>query len=986
MTMVNSYLLFIITLATALCWSHSFVPSKRLYSSMLYAQQLKIEEMVSMLHPDAIKSLSSNDRSILIDDIQQYIKTIDNTNVLLEMLIKLIINEKMTNKIQLKDTKSLIIIEIVSNLQSLKLLEKQKIDTNYIMNKLVFNINWKSIPLELRDFLTNCIIDDARQNCDIRLLIDTLWCLAKVKFDYKHTSITFKQTIEYILLNKISSIKTDISRLLYSLAQINMNWNDDLKFDVRVTILKLLVDNIDDMSESEVVNCIYSLGKMDVSWKSIPLELKTSLLNNIERVLPEMKGPGLANTVWSLGKTGIKWNNLPHSFCDKIYGKLASIATISIDSHSLSSCIIGMSKMDISWSRIPVFVKVALDHAISRINNGKVTEQSVGNILWGLGSMGANKANMSPGAIASIYDMICIVSKSYKSQGISNTLYGLAKMNWRWTDLPSKVTDAIENHLRSKYGLQNMPDYSIANIVWSFGQLNALWSVNHKPRINGYLSTDICIKLANAVQFKCSYMNEQGLSNTLLGLAKMEAKWSYFTLPLKKNIFSSIVALAETMKAQGISNTLWALSSLGVSWNDINQFSNISKEFAKTIIKLKNDFNEQSIATCLHALSRMDVQYNQLSEDLKVTLEEICGNCTKMKPIETANILYGLGKMNCMFSSLPVKTQNALITGVINTCDAMDEQELGNTVWGLMGQMGLKYSTMQTELRDKLIDAMVSKRNVLRKQGLIAILQGLYKNKDITWLSLPTKLQYTILSAIRLVLKKESNNSHLENQKLIGILLQSLGKLQIEWHGKFLHINEEFMPDETSTINADVKNCLSFSVYNSLNISSDTVINSDIGHNVASILSGLAYMSTLWRFLDENEKSLIIVNLMKCFPYMNTNDIASTLWCLSRMGFSFDYFTTSQLSTINDILAKKLLSMTPYEVVWSIWSLSQLNNSFETLTSEVKTSIHVAVKNSITKMQKNDFGVLLWAFGRMQAPINDFEDDIKEALMFGIMK
>ena len=37
-------------------------------------------------------------------------------------------------------------------------------------------------------------------------------------------------------------------------------------------------------------------------------------------------------------------------------------------------------------------------------------------------------------------------------------------------------------------------------------------------------------------------------------------------------------------------------------------------------------------------------------------------------------------------------------------------------------------------------------------------------------------------------------------------------------------------------------------------------------------------------------------------------------------------------------------------------------------------------------MQKNDFGVLLWAFGRMQAPINDFDDDIKEALMFGIMK
>jgi hypothetical protein len=150
-----------------------------------------------------------------------------------------------------------------------------------------------------------------------------------------------------------------------------------------------------------------------------------------------------------------------------------------MDSHSLSSCIIGMSKMDISWSRIPTHVKIALDQSINRINNGKITEQSVGNILWGLGSMGANKANLSPGTIDSIYDMICTVSQSYKSQGISNTLYGLAKMNWRWIDLPPKVIDSIEKYLGSKYGLQNMPDYSIANIIWSLGHYSLTHSLTH---------------------------------------------------------------------------------------------------------------------------------------------------------------------------------------------------------------------------------------------------------------------------------------------------------------------------------------------------------------------------------------------------------------------------------------------------------------------------------------------------------------------------
>jgi hypothetical protein len=57
----------------------------------------------------------------------------------------------------------------------------------------------------------------------------------------------------------------------------------------------------------------------------------------------------------------------------------------------------------------------------------------------------------------------------------------------------------------------------------------------------------------------------------------------------------------------------------------------------------------------------------------------------------------------------------------------------------------------------------------------------------------------------------------------------------------------------------DVKDIISNSVYNSLNISSYSVITSDIGHNIASILSGLAYMSTLWRFLDDNQKNIIIL-------------------------------------------------------------------------------------------------------------------------------
>jgi hypothetical protein len=55
--MLNSYL-FIIALATVLCWSDSYIHSKRLYSSKLYAKQYENGELVSLLHPDAINGNS----------------------------------------------------------------------------------------------------------------------------------------------------------------------------------------------------------------------------------------------------------------------------------------------------------------------------------------------------------------------------------------------------------------------------------------------------------------------------------------------------------------------------------------------------------------------------------------------------------------------------------------------------------------------------------------------------------------------------------------------------------------------------------------------------------------------------------------------------------------------------------------------------------------------------------------------------------------
>jgi hypothetical protein len=237
-------------------------------------------------------------------------------------------------------------------------------------------------------------------------------------------------------------------------------------------------------------------------------------------------------------------------------------------------------------------------------------------------------------------------------------------------------------------------------------------------------------------------------------------------------------------------------------------------------------------------MSRMNAKYYSIPDKLKEALETAyIYSSPSLTDFEVANTIYGLGKLGANFYELPKHFQYAIISTVTTHITSMDEQEVGNTLWGL-GQLGIGYSSMSKALQDNIVESVAANKNSLRKQALIAILHGLGKNNDVKWHLLPKQLTQTLLSSATRVCNIQ-NVEEFNDIRLVGNLLQMLGKLQIDWNSRDFEISDP--ASSLKVFNKELLKCFNQSFSSN---------KEEAGKAIANSLSGIAMMQADWSRLD----------------------------------------------------------------------------------------------------------------------------------------
>ena len=172
---------------------------------------------------------------------------------------------------------------------------------------------WNDLPLLARELLQSRIMSSvfpasteiklrSATLLDLKLvhLPDIVCSLGKLSAEYRHFNPTFRSALLTAITHTQDATQESysVSKLLYGLTLMKVSWINDLSQPAKATLVSLLTHHSCKMSDSEIVNSIYSLGKMGCNWPSLGGKCQKNVLVNVQRVAGAMAAPALSNTFW----------------------------------------------------------------------------------------------------------------------------------------------------------------------------------------------------------------------------------------------------------------------------------------------------------------------------------------------------------------------------------------------------------------------------------------------------------------------------------------------------------------------------------------------------------------------------------------------------------------------------------------------------------------------------------------------------------------
>ena len=223
----------------------------------------------------------------------------------------------------------------------------------------------------------------------------------------------------------------------------------------------------------------------------------------------------------SLSKMGCRWRGLLSNTLP-IFPRIIELSPMG--PQALSGIVYGLSKLGVSYQDVPSSFVESLHTSVAIYSF--VNEQSVSNFIYGLGCMGLSLSSFSTPHADNLLRVINATLPVATEQGFVQILYGLAKMNdvhfEETSMMPTVLSKAILCSAAERLPLMNVQ--GLCSTVWSLGQLQ---NSANMPLVlqDAYLSLKNPIHVS--INKQCQDMNEQGVSNLFLGLAKVG---NYFSL------------------------------------------------------------------------------------------------------------------------------------------------------------------------------------------------------------------------------------------------------------------------------------------------------------------------------------------------------------------------------------------------------------------------------------------------------------------------
>ena len=199
----------------------------------------------------------------------------------------------------------------------------------------------------------------------------------------------------------------------------------------------------------------------------------------------------------------------------------------------------------------------------------------------------------------------------FDGKNLSMLFVGAKKYNIKYNNWKNNKS-TIFQILISKINLVN--SQGISNILNSLSKMNIKWT-------DFDFNNNLQNNLIRSVEHNVNHFNPQEIANTLLALYQLGLKWTNFNDNLQNNLIGSVEDNVNQFNPQNIANTLLALVKMKVSINELC----ILKLLRIININFNNIVNDESISQIGQVLTRILLtSYGiNLSNEVNILINEI---------------------------------------------------------------------------------------------------------------------------------------------------------------------------------------------------------------------------------------------------------------------------------------------------------------------------------------------------------------------------
>jgi len=339
-----------------------------------------------------------------------------------------------------------------------------------------------------------------------------------------------------------------------------------------------------------------------------------------------------------------------------------------------------------------------------------------------------------------------------KPASLGSTLKGWYRMKYYWRDMSPALQHATLEAI-SKSLKNNRDSQGISNILLYLGDLGVDWNQN---------LTDVLQKeLLNALRLQCKYFNEQGISNSLLGLSKMNIRRNQIPQDIQDRLVRTVETKYSELTEQSVSNIIHSFGKIGWKWTDLPVHAQeVLTDSLIFLLKRKPVFSILAVDSCLHGFILLNFDWkkdHELQSSVLRIIEKTfrAGKSVADNASLIPALIYGLGKTSVDWKQLDPRTIQSLRNGIhsyLREC-RLSPKAVSNLIYGL-GKMEITVQEIPKDFQEDLESAIIKiEKMKYNSQDISNIIYSFSKMKYL-WKDLTPQTTDSLNRMIRKVMEE----------------------------------------------------------------------------------------------------------------------------------------------------------------------------------------------------------------------------------------